>query len=80
MDVNIPQPFAHELAAFYELQHFIVICNGCHRKVSEQGEYFRPVLEVAASKFANDKRMTGDVALISAGGRATDGLLSDRCD
>jgi len=64
MDVNIPQPFICELAAFYELQHFIVIGNGCQWKVFEQGEYFRPVPQVAASKFADDKQVTDDVALI----------------
>lgn len=58
MDVNVAQASSHEMAQFYELEDFFVICQNCLGKDVHQREYFAPILHVPTSELANNIRMT----------------------
>ena len=64
MNINIPQLFSHQLVIVNESQELLIICAGRHGKFLEEREYFRSVLEISASEFADDKRVTDDLAVI----------------
>jgi hypothetical protein len=48
----------------YELHNFFVSYMSCHRESLQERKYFGPVLEITASEFTNDKRMTNNMAVI----------------
>ena len=64
MDIDIPQPFSHQRVIVNEFDEFLVICTDCRGEFLEEGEYLRSVLEISASEFANDKRVTDYLAVI----------------
>ena len=64
MDINIPQPFSHQCVISNELDKLLVIRADRHGKFLEEIEYFRSILEISASEFADDKRVTEHLAVI----------------
>jgi len=64
MNINITKPFAHQHVIVNESQELLVIRADCHGKLLEEREYFRSILKISASEFANDKRVTDYLAII----------------
>ena len=57
MDVNVAEPLSHQIVLLYELEDLLVLCPGCQGKKLQEYEDFMHVLEIAASKLANNERM-----------------------
>jgi hypothetical protein len=64
MNVNVAQPFSHEVVAFYERKYFSVLYRKSHRQRFQKGEYDRSVPEVSACELAYDKWMAGNLSIV----------------
>jgi hypothetical protein len=64
MDVNIPQPFSHQLVVFNELQDFMVFSTGGHGEILEQSKYFPSPAQVSTGQFTDYKRVADNSAVI----------------
>jgi len=58
MNIDIAQPFSHQLVVFNELNHLVILGAGCHRQVLQEGQYFTPVFEISAGEFTNNEGVT----------------------
>jgi len=54
MDVNVTDPFSHEMVLFYEMEDLFMFCEGCRGKKLQEREDFAPVLQVATGEFADN--------------------------
>ena len=55
MRINVSETFAGQPMIFDELHYLFMLRLSGEGKRLKQGEYFRPVLEMSAGKFANDE-------------------------
>ncbi len=64
MHIDVPQALSHETMIVYEPHHFVMFRAERHGERMEKREYFLPVLETAAGKFADDEGVAGNTAFV----------------
>ena len=64
MDVDVTQPFSHEVVGVYERKYFTMLYQTSHRQSFQKRKYDSSVLKISTCKFAYDKWMTGNFSIV----------------
>ncbi len=64
MDINVSQPFSHELEFFDNVHNLIMLRSVSAWQGSKKGKYLLSVFKVAAGEFSNNKGMARSLAFI----------------
>ena len=67
MDIDISQPFSHQLVIVNKLNHLVILCAGCHRQVLQESQYFPSIFKVPAGKFTNNEGVTKNLPVQQEG-------------
>lgn len=61
MDIDISQPFSHQLVIINELNNLVILCTGCYRQILQERQDFSSVFEISAGEFTNNEGVTNNL-------------------
>ena len=67
MHINVSEAFPHQTILLDKVQNPFMLSKMSRGECVKQSKHFDPVFEISAGKFADNKWMTQDLALIEKG-------------
>lgn len=64
MHIYVAKTLPRKLIVLYELHHFFAVCLKGHGKRRQQRKDLRPVSQIPAGQFSNNKEVTSNVSVI----------------